>query len=242
MVRAAGILRLLAAHGRPLTVTEIAGELALVPSTVMHILKTLAHEGLVAVEAGSKRYRLGGGIVELARAALDQPTLARLAQPHLERLAADHGVTALGIEWDGSDTLLVTAIACSPADFSVHANLGSRFPALTSATGRCFAAFSAWPDDRLRQAFAALDWHKAPSFEEWRADVAAAEQNGFAVDHGNYIDGMTVAAAPILDIDRRAIGAIAVLALSGRLTGDAMNRLVGDLKTAAKAVSAAALT
>ncbi|MBT6093263.1 MAG: helix-turn-helix domain-containing protein, partial [Rhodospirillaceae bacterium] len=165
--RAAAILRLLGTADRPLSVTDIASELGLVPSTTMHILRTLAHEQLVANVSGTKRYRLGAGTVELARAFLGQPVLAQRLQPHLDKLARDHGVTALGIEWDGGALLTVTAIACATTNFSVHANLGSQFPALTSATGRCFAAHGDTTRSDLKTVFAALEWQVQPDFDDW---------------------------------------------------------------------------
>jgi len=239
VVRAIAILRLLGASDRPLSVTEIAGELDLVASTAMHILKTLVHEGLVEQPAGTKRYRLGAGTAALARAYLERPHLAEHFQPHLDELAQKHGVTALGIEWDGGDTLNVTAIARATADYSVHANLGSRFPALTSATGRCFAAFGDWPQERLTQAFATLEWETPPDYTAWWAEVSAARENGFAVDEGNYIAGVTIIAVPVFDAGGTLLGALTTLALSGRLSGDGRDALIGDLKTAGKSISEA---
>jgi DNA-binding IclR family transcriptional regulator len=237
--RAAAILRLLGAAERPLTVTEIATDLGLVPSTVLHILRTLAHEGLAAAEPGSKRYRLGPGTVELARAYLGSPPLARQFQPHLDQFAREHGVTALGIEWDGGPDLTVTAIACATTNFSVHANLGSRFPALTSATGRCFAAHGDWSEAALERAFADLEWQDTPDFSTWMEEVRAVNRNGFAEDDGNYLAGVTVLAVPVLDGTGTAIGAVAVLALSGRLSTQGREPLIDDLKAAGRALSEA---
>ncbi len=235
--RAVAILRLLGASDRSLNVTEIAAELELVPSTVMHILRTLAFEGLVANEPGTKRYRLGGGTVELARAYLDQPSLAQRLQPHLDRLASDHGVTALGIEWDGGALLSVIAIAYAASNFSIHATLGSRFPAFTSATGRCFAAYGDWSASALEHAFNELEWQTPPSFTEWSADVASVRETGYAVDDGNYIDGITVLAVPILAVPGNVIGAVTTLALSGQLHRTGRQALIDDLVAAGHALS-----
>ena len=237
VVRAIAILRLLGAADRPLGVTEIAAELGLVASTVMHILKTLAHEGLVERVPEGKRYRLGAGTVDLARSVLDRPRLAEQFQPHLDALARAHGVTALGIEWDGGDSLSVTAIARAQADFSVHANLGSRFPALTSATGRCFAAFGDWPEDRIATAFAQLEWENPPDYETWRAEVSAARENGSAVDDGNYFAGIVVLAVPVIGDAGSVRGALTTLALGERLPAARRARLIDDLRAAAQTLS-----
>jgi DNA-binding IclR family transcriptional regulator len=240
VLRALAILRLLGAAERPLSLSEIAAELDLVASTVMYILRTLVHEGMVAVEPGAKRYRLGAGTLALARPFLERLPLARKFQPHLDALTRDHGVTALGIEWDGGTQLTVTAIACATTNFSVHANLGSTFPALTSATGRCFAAFGGWPAARIEAAFAELEWQQAPSYEAWLDDIRRARSDGYAADDGNYIAGVTALAVPVDGGAGVPVGAVTALALGGRFGGTARKRLIADLKAAGRALSAEA--
>lgn len=237
VIRALAVLRLLGAAERAMTVSEIAADLGLVASTVMHLLRTLAHEGMVKADPGTKRYRLGPGTLALARPFLERLPLAGRFQPHLDALARDHGVTALGIEWDGGPRLTVTAIACATTNFSVHANLGSTFPALTSATGRCFAAFGGWPTERVVAGFDDLEWQSAPTRRTWLNEIAAARQDGYAADDGNYILGVTALAVPVLDGLGRAIGALTVLALSGRLGSAERGRLIQDLRAAGRALS-----
>lgn len=235
--RAVAILRLLGAADRAMTVTDIASTLDLVPSTALHILRTLAHENLVATDPGTKRYRLGGGTLDLARAYLEQPSLAQRFQPHLDRLALDHGVTALGIEWRGGASLTVTAIAYATTNFSVHANLGSRFPAFTSATGRCFAAFGDHALSMLETAFQQLEWENPPSFADWLTQVASARETGYAVDDSNYIDGVTALAVPVLGVSGKVVGAITLLALSGQVQRIGRQTLIDDLIAAGHALS-----
>src|SRR5262245_7877702 len=145
VTRAIAVLRLLSRQRAPLSLKEIAQELRLVPSTVLHILRALAAEQLVRLDPGTKRYRLGVGMLPLARAILENGDFPRLVQPKLDQLSARFGVTAIGVELPDLDHMVVVALARARAPVRLHVDVGSRFPALISATGRCLAAFSSQP-------------------------------------------------------------------------------------------------
>ena len=70
-------------------------------------------------------------------------------------------------------------------------DVGNRFPALISATGRCVAAFSGQPQKEIEKRFRLLRWHNAPTYEAWRKEVDQVRRQGFSIDRGNYIDGVT---------------------------------------------------
>ena len=197
IARAAAILRLLGKSEAPLGVNAIARELGLVPSTCLYVLRALAEEELVSFDPDTKRYALEAGVLTLARGWLKRNQLSDLAQPLLDRLARDHGVTMLAVQIVGLEHMIVVATAQGGANFQLSAQIGSRFPALISATGRCLVAFGDYPADRLEQGFARLRWDAPPAYADWLEQIAETRQRGYAVDLGNYIDGVTVVAAPV---------------------------------------------
>lgn len=197
VVRASAMLRLLSTAPTPLGVNQIARELDIIPSTCLHILRALTAEGLVAVDLATKRYRLGLEILTLAKAAL-RSSISDQAQPYLDEIVRKFMVTAFAVSISEPEHYIVTAKSNSPHAIRLQVDLGSRFPALVSATGRCVAAYSNLPARTLKAQFDRLRWHRAPSFEEWQAQVSAARAQGYAVDDGNYINGIYIVAAPIL--------------------------------------------
>jgi len=76
--------------------------------------------------------------------------------------------------------------------------VGSRFPALISATGRCIAASGGHPSKEVERRLHTLRREDPPSLPQWRADVQATKESGSAVDDGRYIAGVTVIAAPVM--------------------------------------------
>ncbi|MEO8279403.1 MAG: IclR family transcriptional regulator [Ideonella sp.] len=197
--RAIAILRLLSRGSAVLTLKEISQELGMVTSTCLHILRVLVDEGMVKVDPSTKRYGLGVGVLSLARSVIENSPFPTLVQPVLDRLSSTWNVTAIGVEITGIDHMVVLALSRSRAPFRLHVDVGSRFPALISATGRLVAAFNELPDEEIERRFKALRWERAPDLEAWRRDVQTVRRKGFSLDRSNYISGVTVLAVPILD-------------------------------------------
>ncbi|MFA7585076.1 MAG: IclR family transcriptional regulator [Novosphingobium sp.] len=194
--RAAAILRLLGKSETPLGLNPIARELGINPSTCLYVLRALVAEELVSFDADTKRYALEAGVLTLARQWLQRNQVPDLAQPLLDRLAQQFGVTVLVVQIVGLDHIIAVAVA-QAGGFQLSVQVGSRFPALISATGRCIAAFGDYPQDKIAARFARLRWEDPPRFEDWLEQVAQARTQGFGIDEGNYISGVTVLAAPI---------------------------------------------
>jgi DNA-binding IclR family transcriptional regulator len=225
--RAAAVLRLLGKSDAPLGLQAIARELGLVPSTCLYVLRALVAEEFVAFDPGTKRYTLEAGVLTLARHWLRRNEFADLCQPVLDRIAEQFGVTMMGVQIVGLEHIIVTATSQAGQSFQLSAQVGSRFPALISATGRCIAAFGDYPESEIKSRFKTLRWEEPPSFEEWKEQVAQTRQQGFAVDDGNYISGVTVLAAPVWKARGRPSQALVAIGL-----GSAIRRNLPEVQAA----------
>lgn len=236
VVKAVAMLRLLSTSPMPLGVNQIARDLNIIPSTCLHILRALVGEGLVSVDSATKRYRLGLQILTLAKAALRE-SIADQAQPYLDEIVRKHLVTAIAVSVSEPDHYVVTAKSYAPHAIRLHVDLGNRFPALISATGRCFAAYSNLPRRVLKDKFERLRWHNAPLFEEWERQVAEVRRLGYGIDDGNYLKGVCVVAAPILDKDGVFQHAIVAVFIKEGMTKANIQELANDVKTSASQVA-----
>ena len=222
IARAAAILRLLGRSAQPLGLQPIARELGLVPSTCLYVLRSLVEEDLASFDPATKRYSLGSGVLSLARHWLQRDPFATLAQPLIERIASEHGVTCVAVEIAGLDRITAVAVAGGPGNFRLTTEVGSRFPALISATGRCIAAFGGYDLARIQARFDKLKWDNPPAFEEWLEQVEETRMLGYAVDAGHYIAGVTVLAATVFRGDGTPSHALTAIGLSRNLTGTAL--------------------
>lgn len=235
--RAAAILRLLGRSSEPMGVQAIARALNIIPSTSLHILRTLVVEELVSFDPVTKLYSLDAGVLMLARQWLGQNRFADVAQSTLERIAREYGVTAMGVQVVGLEHMVVVAMARSEAMIQLHTQIGSRFPATISASGRCIAAFGGHDREELRRRFRKLRWDNAPTLADWEAQIAETRVNGYAMDQGNYMAGITVVAAPVFGVGGQLSHCLVVVGISGQLRDQALSRIGRELRDGAAQVS-----
>ena len=238
VTRAVAVLRLLSRSRRPLGLKAIAGALGLVPSTALHIVRALVAEQLLQVDPQTKQYRLGVGMLPLARAVLESGDFPSLVRPKLDELASRYGVSAIGVEVPDLDHMIVVALARTQAPVRLHVDVGSRFPALISATGRCVAAFSGEPWAEIEKRFRLLRWHNAPAYGTWRKEVDLVRRQGFSIDRGNYIAGVTIVAVPVLNLAGTISQTIAAVGLGNQLDRATSRALAGDMRIMAREVAA----
>ena len=196
--RAIAILRLLGKSETPLGVHAVANALELVPSTCLHILRVLVSEELASFDPETKRYGLTAGILSIASGVLRRRSFSDVVQPALDEISRRWSATAIGVETVGLKHMVVVAISRSDQALRLRADIGSRFPALISATGRCIAAFGGHQIEEVERRFRLLRWDNPPDLERWREEVEATRVAGYAVDEGQYISGVTIVAAPVL--------------------------------------------
>lgn len=237
LTRAVAILRLLGRSRAPLGVKAIAQALDLVPSTCLHILRALVSEQLVKVDPGTKHYSLGIGMLSLARAVLESGGFSNLVQPELDRLSGRYGVTAIGLEIIGLEHMIVVALSRAQAPVRLHVDVGSRFPALISATGRCVAAFGEHSWSEVEKRFRSLHWQNAPKYEAWRRDIESVRRRGYSIDRGNYINGVVIVAVPVPTTHRTISHSIAAVGLVDQLDHATAVSLAQDMRKAAETVA-----
>jgi DNA-binding IclR family transcriptional regulator len=235
--RAAAILRLLGKSDAPLSLQTIARTLDLVPSTCLYVLRALVAEEFVAFDPDTKRYSLEAGVLTLARHWLKRNQFTDLAQPALDRISQRFDVTMLGVHIVGLDHIVVVASSQASSNFQISAQIGSRFPALISATGRCIAAWGDHAENELKRRFETLRWDEPPTFEEWKAQVAQTRAQGFAVDAGNYISGVTVLAAPVWRSRDKLSHALVAIGIGSAIKRSGLPELQEALLAAARVLS-----
>jgi len=235
--RSVKILRYLARSQRPAGIREIARAIDVIPSTCMYILRTLESDGMVTLDAKSNNYSLGGALLYLAQGMVSNNEFIKAAQPMLDQIADENNVTAVAAWLESSDRMTVVAKSNVSSNFTVNITLGSRFPAFMSATGICCAAESKLSDEQFQKKFEKLVWKNPPDFRTWLGDIAFTRENGYSVDHGRVINGVTQIAVPVFDGEATATRFLAILDFSQDLANERRQKLISLLKNAAQDLS-----
>jgi len=231
--RAVAILRLLGERDSPLGVHSIAKVLGLAPSTCLYLLRALVAEELVSFDRDTKRYAQEAGVLTIAQQWLRRNHFTELAQPLMDQIGQSFGVTVAGMRIVGLQHIVVVAVSRSNSSIRLSMQIGSRFPALISATGRCVAAFGGHPEGDVETRFKALRWDKPPTFQAWRSQVERTRALGFALDEENYMAGLTVLAAPVWTRGKLS-HALVVIGPSGALRRSGLPKLQKSLLDSAR--------
>lgn len=237
LVSGLAILRYLADRQQSVGVSKIAKDLSLNPSTCFNLLKTLVHEGLVSFNEHTKTYAVGSGLFELSHHANRSASSVVTIHPHLKDIASKYGVTTT--LWQRTDATRVTLldIVHSDSAVQVHMSVGQRLPTYIAALGRCMAANSTLTKLELQQEFKSLRWQSAPSFTDYLRDVDRARKDGYAVDHGNYVKGVTTISAAIKNHEAAPVMAISAVGFSAQLSSGMARQIGQALHRAATQIS-----
>jgi DNA-binding IclR family transcriptional regulator len=237
VARAATVLRLLAGERSGLGVTEIARRVGLVPSTCLHVLRALVDEGFLTFDEQKKTYCTGVGLLTLVRDTLAGADFPKAVQPVLDDLAAGHHVTAVAVELDNRNRMVVVAQARANSFISLHVNVGSRFPAFTSAPGLCVAATSGLGKEALKRRFDAVRWQKPPRFEDWYADVQRARSEGVAAERNGAVRGLSIIAALLPVSIKRNVRGMALIGFEHHMTERIIRQLKDVVRDAVQGVA-----
>jgi DNA-binding IclR family transcriptional regulator len=233
------LLRLLAANGGPLTLSDLARKSGLSKTSTFHLLRTLEIEKFVAKDE-SGRYRLSWGAYEIGSAVTRSVDLARTARPHLDRLAEATGeATLLGII--EGDSVLYIDRGHADRSLTMVANVGRRSPLHTNASGKLLLAHTS--DDVVDRIFdGELERRTFATITDpviLRKELDTIRSRRYATCWQEQEAGLNSIAVPIRDYTGEICAALTVAGPSNRLTKRSVPRIVGMIEQEADQISAA---
>ena len=119
----------------------------------------------------------------------------------------------------------------------LHVDVGSRFPALISATGRCVAAVHSSRSSEIERRFRSLRWQNAPDYETWRKEIDGVRRQGFSIDRGNYIAGVTIVAVPVLNARKKITHTLVAAGVADQLDNARCVAIANDMRAEANRIS-----
>ncbi|MEX2183601.1 MAG: IclR family transcriptional regulator [Chloroflexota bacterium] len=193
----------------PLGVTDVADRAGLPKSTAARLLATLAGEGAVEQVPGYTLYRLGPRLITLGGGFSINRSLAAIARPVLEELAAACGEAAgLGIP-DGDLVHYIDQVD-TPNPVVVRDWTGARAPLHAVSSGQVLLAFrSATAIDRyLSQPLERFTEQTIVDAEAVRERLREVRRQGFTWAIEEFDPGISSVAASIADASGEVIAAV----------------------------------
>lgn len=222
------LLDVLAQASGPLMLRDLAAAAGMSAAKAHRYLVSFQRLGLVTQDARTTRYDLGPAALRHGLAALARLDAVKMARERVGALMEQVGHTLALAVWGNHGPTLVHWEE-SPLAMPVNLRLGDVMPLLSSATGRCFAAFMAPAAQPARMA-QMITQELASAQKLGRKDVPAsmAEVQMLLEDTrrhglGRVVDvlmpGIVGLCAPVFDADGHLL--LGVLAMGSSATFDA---------------------
>jgi DNA-binding IclR family transcriptional regulator len=236
--RAVEILKLFSLAEPTLSLQDISDRLQLSPATAHRVIQTLEEEDLLTRVAGTETYRLGPLLPMLATRAMAHYPIRRIAGPYLRRLAYDYEHTMVLMRYeDGNVVYLDSVEGTRPLILMLRP--GSRIPAHCVAPGR--ASLARLEAKEIERYIArGLEPCTSKTIIEPKAlqqELALIRKRGYAIDDGDWVEGMRASAAAIINPDGYPIGCITALAFASDLSINRAHEIGRALQEAAASVS-----
>lgn len=135
------LLDVLARSHGALMLRDLAAAAGMSAAKAHRYLVSFQRLQLVSQDAGSTRYDLGPAALKLGLASLERLDAVKLARERVAGLMERIGHTLALAVW-GNHGPTIVHWEESPQAVTVNLRLGDVMPLLTSATGRCFAAYA----------------------------------------------------------------------------------------------------
>ncbi|TAL86642.1 MAG: IclR family transcriptional regulator [Candidimonas sp.] len=223
--------------GQARTLEQIAELVQLTRSNTHRTLQTLSHAGYIERDSDSGGYRCTLKMFELGAVQLAHMDVRKFAPPFMRTLADATAETVHLSVLDGLDVVYIDKLD-SPKPIRAYSVIGGRAPAYAVATGKALLAFQT-PDyidryaDRLRQHTPATQI----SIKALKSELSKISRVGYAINRGEWRDGVGGVAVPIFNGLGKSIAALGISGPLQRLTVAKMAELAPLVLQAARELS-----
>lgn len=237
-----GLLEALSLAPGPLMLRDLAAAAGMNAAKAHRYLVSFQRLRLVAQDAVSTRYDLGPAALKLGLASLSRLDAVRLARERIGVLRERIGHTVALAVWANRGPTIVHWEE-SPQAITVNLRLGDVMPLLSSATGRCFAAFASRDAiaSRLKEEVALAQKQGRTdvpaSMTEVRALLDEVRQRGAARVLGTLLPGIAAFCVPVFDSDGHIELGLVALGPAGTFDAEWGGAVDRPLRAAARQLS-----
>jgi IclR family transcriptional regulator, KDG regulon repressor len=211
-------------------------------ATVLRLCSTLVHHDFLSFNKETRKYALGLKLFELGGVVFASFSLRRIAAPYLINLQTKLGKTVfLGILQEGQ--LVYIDKKENPLDLiRFGSQIGTRRPPFFGMVGSILMAHL--PDEKVtellkRYPLTALTKKTITNERRFKERLAVIRAQGYCVDEGEAIEGITGVAAPIRDSSKEVLAAVGVGFVSSSETRSGVNRIIQETQKTAALISKA---
>ena len=240
--KALQVLDQVAEFRRPVRFSELLENSPFPKPTLYRFVQTLTNQGMLSFDPDRQTYAMGVRLVRLAHSAWRYSSLARVARPYIEGLAAKVGEAVHLAQFDNGHVLFVDK--CKATDhFETLAQAGKIAPGYCTGVGKAILAFMPqieqnWALDQ--QTYKAHTPFTLTNRAALLTELAQIKADGVAYDREEHEQGIISIACPILTGQGRVVGAVSIASSTNRYTIDDLEKQRPNLLKSANLIGSEA--
>ena len=217
--RGLSIIELLATQTQGLTLTEIIQLLGMSKSSAFRIVNTLIFKNYLQKNQTTKKITLSRKMLTLGISSMNEQSIVELSIDVMRALRDELKESVmLGVLLDGKGVILEQVASSYPVKLSVQQ--GTQFSLHSSVGGKSILA--CLPESEVSEVLkgktlTSYTSKTIVSKKAFKEELNEVLKNGYAVDHGEDIEGIHCVGAPIFNEYGTPIAALWITAPSGRL-------------------------
>ncbi|MEW2502653.1 IclR family transcriptional regulator [Amycolatopsis sp. NPDC047767] len=215
------------------TLDELAEEIGVHKTTVLRLLRTLESHHFVRRE-GTRHYRLGSALFDLANQALEDLDVRSSSHDALAALNIRTGHTVHLASYEDGEVVYIDKFE-GHHSVRMYSRIGKRAPLHCTAVGKVLVA--AMPRSRREEIARSLDYvvltpNTITSPEAYLAELDKVAERGYAVDNAEHEDFIHCIAAPVRGAGGEVLAAASMSVPKVLLDYDGLLALVPELRAA----------
>jgi DNA-binding IclR family transcriptional regulator len=218
LIKGLQIMELLAHSDRALNLTEIAQQLGLVKSNVHRLLQSLTDVEYVIRNDGTGGYSASTRLWELGSAVLFKLDLRRHAERWMETLMEQTGESVHLSILDHYEVVYLHKID-GLNSVRAYSQIGGRAPVYCVATGKALISFQS--KESIGRIASSLKQHTLrtiTSSGRFMREIDQIRRQGYAINRGEWREGVYGVAAPVFNSAGHVIAAIGLSGPAARFT------------------------
>lgn len=233
------MLQALAFSDKPRGVTDLALELGITKSNSHRLLRTLVSCGFAHGNPETGKYMATLKVWELGSQVLARVNVKNVSGAYLQALADKTG-ESVHLSIFVENVIVYIDKIDSPQPVRAYSQIGKSAPAYCVATGKALLAFQ--NSDIISRVIGKLEQFTPRTItdpEELKRELARVRQLGYAINRGEWRDGVCGVGAPIRDSSKQVVAAVGISGPASRMKPTFMRDQAPEIIATANKISQA---
>ena len=216
-----------------LRLTALRERTGIPASTVQRIVNTLVMKQYLVQNPHTLKYQLGIAFFNISSRYSNSRDWVEVAKAHMEEQVEKTQETVNLAILQGKSVIYLTKVD-SPHILRPNFTVGTAYPALNTALGRCLLAYQPW--DKVERMIR-LQPNFNKDINEFHEMLEEVERNGYATEDEEFQPGLFCIAAPVWDANDRVVAAISTSIPKIRLDESNKENIIGMMQSTASQIS-----